>query len=86
MKKAYIVYLDDGQNVFKVHIPAENEKEARDFVRGNGEIIACKPSLDRNEENPISMDLIMQALQNASFGQMEIDLITRALDDCSFIQ
>lgn len=86
MKKAYIVYLDDGQNVFKVHIPAENEKEARDFVRGNGDVIVCKPSLDRNEENPISMDLIMQALQNASFGQMEIDLVTRALDDCSFIQ
>lgn len=86
MKKAYIVYLDDGKNVFKVHIPAENENEARDFVRGNGDVIACKLSSDRNAENPISMDLIRQALQNALFGQMEIDLITRALDDCSFIQ
>lgn len=86
MKKAYIVYLDDGKSVFKVHIPAESEKAARDFVRGNGEVIACKPSSDRNAENPIRMDLITQALQNASFGQMEIDLITRALDDCSFIQ
>ena len=84
MKKHYVVYMDDGQNAFKVHIPAESEKKAREYVDGNGEVIAIKKG-ERTRECPISLDMISNALNFAGFGRMEIDLITRALSDCEFI-
>ena len=85
MKKAYVVYLDDGTETFKLNIPAENKSKALKYVEGNGQVISCLPSQDRTPENPISLDCVAKALKNASFGQMEIDLITRALHDCDFI-
>ena len=84
MKKHFVVYMDDGENAFKCHIPAENEKKAREYVNGNGEIIAIKRG-ERNAHDPISMDYIANALLQANFGRMEVDLITRALSDCEFI-
>lgn len=84
MKKAYMVYTDDGRNVYRLDVPAESAKKAREFVQGNGEIVAVKPG-ERNASNPISADYIANALAAARFGQMEIDLILRALGDCDFI-
>lgn len=74
--KKYMVYLDDGRDCFKAAIPAANEKAARKYVEGNGEVIAVK---DITEDFPISLDKVAQALKNAQFGQIEIDLITRCL-------
>jgi len=74
--KKYMVYLDDGKNAYKVAIPAKDEKVAREYVQGNGEVIAVK---DVTQNYPISADKVADALKNASFGQIEIDLITRAL-------
>lgn len=74
--KKYMVYMDDGRDCFKVAVPATNEKEARKYVEGNGEVIAIK---DITEDFPISLDKVAQALTNAQFGQVEIDLITRCL-------
>ena len=71
-----MVYMDDGRDCFKVAVPATNEKEARKYVEGNGEVIAIK---DITEDFPISLDKVAQALTNAQFGQVEIDLITRCL-------
>ena len=42
MMKVYAVYLNDGENVYKEWIPAVSEKEARDYCKGNGEIVAVK--------------------------------------------
>lgn len=70
--KKYMVYLDDGKDCFK----ATNEKAARKYVEGNGEVIAVK---DITEDFPISLDKVAQTLKNAQFGQIEIDLITRCL-------
>ena len=84
MKKHYVVYMEDSIDVFKLHVPAENEKKAREFVQGNGEVLMVKRG-ERTIESPISMNMIVSALQNHHFGQMEIDLITRALSDCEFI-
>lgn len=74
--RKYMVYMDDGRDCFKVAIPAANEKEARKFVEGNGEVIAIK---DVTKDFPISLDKVTQALTNAQFGQIEIDLIARCL-------
>lgn len=74
--KKYMVYLDDGRDCYKVAVPAANEKAARKYVEGNGEVIAVK---DITDDYPISLDKVVQALRNAQFGQTEIDLITRCL-------
>lgn len=52
------------------------KKAARKYVEGNGEVIAIK---DVTQDFPISLDKVVQALKNAQFGQIEIDLITRCL-------
>lgn len=74
--KKYMVYLDDSKDCFKVAVSATNEKAARKYVEGNGEVIAVK---DITEDYPISLDKVVQALRNAQFGQIEIDLISRCL-------
>ena len=51
--KKYMVYLDDGRDCYKVAVPAANEKAARKYVEGNGEVIAVK---DISEDYPISLD------------------------------
>ena len=74
--KKYMIYMDDGKNCFKIAVPAKNEKAAREYVKGNGEIIAVK---DVTEDFPISADKVAEALLSAHFGEIEIDLITRCL-------
>ena len=68
--------MDDGRNCFKVAVPATSEKAARKYVEGNGEVVTVK---DVTKDVPISLDKVAQALKNAQFGQIEIDLITRCL-------
>lgn len=74
--KKYLVYLDDSTDCFKVAVPAFDEKAARKYVEGNGEIIAVK---DISDDYPIDLNKVVQALRSAQFGQIEIDLITRCL-------
>lgn len=74
--KKYMVYVDDGNSCYKVAVPAVDEDAAREYVAGNGEIIAVK---DVTSDYPISLDYVNQALRDARFGQTEIDYITRCL-------
>lgn len=74
--KKYLVYLDDSVNCFKVAVPAIDENSAREFVRGNGEIIAVK---DITYDCFIDLNKVVQALRDAQFGLVEIDLISRCL-------
>ena len=62
--------------MLKVAIPAKSEKDARDYVNGNGEVIAVKDVTDRY---PIDAGYVAKALINAGFGQTEVDLIKRTL-------
>lgn len=73
-----MVYLDDSKDCYKLAIPAKDEKTAREYVQGNGEVIAVK---DVTSNYPISSDKVAQALKNANFGQFEVDYITRALQE-----
>lgn len=81
--KKYMVYLDDGKDTYKVAIPAKDEKAAREYVQGNGEVIAVK---DVTDSYPISADKVAQALKNANFGQIEIDYITRTLSEINICE
>ena len=76
MYRKYMVYLDDGQGVYKVAIAAVCEETAAGFCKGNGEVIAIK---DVTEDYPIDADKVSMALDNAGFGKFEIDYICRAL-------
>lgn len=76
MYRKYLVYLDDGVNVFKVAIAAKSKDKAIEWCAGNGEVIAVK---DVTEEYHISADKVSRALEDAGFGDLEIDFINRAL-------
>ena len=74
--KKYMVYMDDGKNCFKLAIPADSVKSAKKFVQGNGEVLKVS---DITEDYPISAEKVANALKDAEFNQVEIDLIIRTL-------
>ena len=78
MYQKYLVYLDDGKNVYKIAIAAVCEDSARIKCSGNGEIIAIK---DVTKDNPIYIDKVAKALKDAEFGENEIDWICRTLTE-----
>lgn len=77
MKKMriYRVYLDDGENCYKVHIPAYSKKEAELYCQGNGEIVNIS---DVTSDYPISLVSLHSALKT-KFAQTEIDIIMRCI-------
>lgn len=80
MKKfnVYNVYLDDGQDCYKVTVPAESRRDAEHYCEGNGEIIAVKDS----ELQDICVEALADTLRNSGWGKTEIDIITRTLIQC----
>ena len=74
MMKKYMVYLDDGENCYKVAIPATSKAKAKEYVQGNGDVVNIQ-----EVDCFISLEKIAHALTNANFGQVEIDFVTRAL-------
>ena len=77
--RKYMVYVDDGRDAMRLAIPAESQKAAKKYVNGNGEVIAVK---DVTDDYQISSTKVSNALAAAGFGQIEIDFIIRALDQC----
>lgn len=73
----YFVYLESGEDLLKIAVPAENEKAAVKYCEGNGEVLKVK---DVTKDIPISADHVAKALKAYGFGQIEIDFITRTLD------
>lgn len=76
MKKmhVYTVYMDDG-DAFKVTIPAVSEAAAKEYVAGNGDVIAIKDAPIQD----IDTVCLADTLRRGGWGQMEIDVITRTL-------
>lgn len=73
----YFVYLDDGNDVLKIAVPAESESEAEKFCEGNGEIVKIK---EITSEVQIAADAVAYALKKGqNFSETEIDLIIRTL-------
>ena len=71
-----MVYMDDGNDCFRIAVPAISKNAAKEYVKGNGDVIAIK---DITDDYPISLDKVIDALMTAKFGQTEIDLIARCL-------
>lgn len=74
--RKYMVYIDDGESCYKVAIPGQTELEAKEYCKGNGEVVAAK---DITDEFPIDIGKVCSALRNAHFGEIEISLIERTL-------
>lgn len=72
---AYICYLDDGKNAYRIVVPATSEKDARQYVAGNGDIIAVK----KCDDLKININYLRHDLAPKMWGKDEIDLITRTL-------
>ena len=81
MKKftVYNVYLDDGDNVYKIVVPAESEEEAAKYCQGNGEIIAVKKN---DFTQNIDTTALASYLLSGGWGKTEVDVITRTLAMC----
>lgn len=75
--RKYMVYMESGEILFKLAVPAENEEKAREYVQGNGEIVTIK---DVTEEYPIDGAKVANALFDAGFGEHEVDFIIRTLN------
>lgn len=78
----FMVYIDGGTDqdgndiLMKIAVPAKDEQDARDYVAGNGEIVAV---LDVSDEYRIRSSRICDALEKAKFTQHEVDFIIRTL-------
>mgnify|MGYP004471935453 CR=1 FL=1 len=81
MKKftVYNVYLDDGNDVYKIVVPAESEADAVKYCKGNGEVIAVKKNdLVQN----IDTTSLADYLRRGGWGRTEVDVIIRVLAMC----
>lgn len=77
--KIYDVYMDDGQDCFKVTVPAQSKQGAIDYVYGNGEIIAIR---ENEILKDIDVDCLADTLKINGWGHMEIDVIIRLITIC----
>lgn len=78
----FMVYIDGGTDqdgndiLMKIAVPAKDEQDARDYVAGNGDIIAVQ---DVSDQYRINAGRVYDALEKANFTQHEIDFIVRTL-------
>ena len=78
--KIFTVYLEDGENCYRLTIPAFTEEQAIQCTAGNGEVIAIKENKEeKGELTNIDCQHLSNTLKNSGWGQMEIDVITRTL-------
>ena len=74
--RKFFVYIDDGENQYRIAIAAACEDSARAYCDGNGEIVAVK---DVTERLVITADEVFQALNDAGFSRVKMDFILRCL-------
>lgn len=77
--KIFKVYVDDGRNVFRVRIPAFDEKQAVDYFDGNGKIIAVR---EETEYLGICSDWLEEQLRKTDMNASERILISRIVKNC----
>lgn len=74
--RKYVVYLDDGELIYKLYVPAINEEAAKTYCEGNGDIVAVK---DVTEEVKIESQKVTWALHAYGMDKSKIDIILRTL-------
>ena len=73
--RRFMVYIDDGESVMKIAVPAYDEEDAREYVQGNGEVIAVKLVT-----TPCPMDgMDVSLFTSQGYSEHEADFFIRAL-------
>ena len=78
MKKIYKVIFEDCNGVYREYIPADNVKQLKEQWGGNGDIVSIQ---DITEDTPIYLETLRVTLIKAGYGEMEIDIIIRTLQN-----
>lgn len=78
MKKVFKTIFEYDNEAWVEYIPAKDEKEVVNNWGGNGEIVKIE---DYTNKIDIYLDGVNQALKNAGFSQMSIDIISRTLQN-----
>lgn len=77
--KIFNVYIDDGQNVFKIRVPAFDEKQAIDYCNGNGGVVAVREEI---EFPYVYCNWLAEQLQKTDMTADEQLLITSIVENC----
>lgn len=77
--KVYKIHMEDRENVFTVNVPAPTKKEALNYVAGNGDVIKVVEHDWYGFGQGIDTNTLADTLRACSYGQFEIDVITRTL-------
>ena len=75
--RKYMVYLEDRDNVYRLAIPAQDQQDAIEWSRGNGDLVAVK---DVTGDYSIRSEEVADALMKYGFSRTEVDFLVRALD------
>lgn len=81
MKKlnVYKVFVEDGNDCYKILVPATDPKDAEKYCEGSGEIISTVKANPECDVTDICISALSETLSRAHWGQAEIDVITRTL-------
>lgn len=78
--KAFEVIAECGNDVYKMHFPGTSRADVEKHLTAETDLTPLIIRAgERRPDCPISAAYIADALAAYSFGQMEIDLITRTL-------
>lgn len=80
--KVYDVFLfSPNGGSFVAAVPAINEEAAREYVKGNGEVVAIKEADERLSEEVLANDLLAEG-----WSRRKIDIACRALYQIGLIE
>lgn len=70
MKKMSVfdLYMDDGEATYKVTVPAFSKKDAKEYVQGNGDVVAVKPS----ELQDIDLNCLADTLKRSGWASKRL--------------
>lgn len=74
--KLFECVIDDGKDVKKIIVPATSQRTLKSEYDGNADIIRVK---EVTTDYPIDIRKVVEALEVADFGDVEIRLITVTL-------
>lgn len=73
--KAYEAILDDGKDLYKLHVPGYSRKDVEATWAGNGEFVRVKPVPEMMPD----ADKVADAMKKDGFCDAQCDLVSRIL-------
>lgn len=73
--KAYEAILDDGKDIYKIHVPGFSRKDVEATWAGNGEFVRIKPVPEMMPD----AEKVAEAMKQCGFPDAPCDLVRRIL-------